>query len=192
VSPIEAPVEVTRASGDVHPGGNPHYLTDPENGRLAARALAARFSALAPADAAAFNANLAAFEKKLDRAFEEWNAALKPYAGSPFVSYHRNLIYFARRFGLEPAGEIEPKPGIPPTAQHTGGLIALMKEKKIRLIITQPYYEKRTPAFLARETGAQVAVFAMGPGGADGGIDYISTVGNNVRRVADALKGASQ
>jgi len=57
--------EVDRSHGDVHVGGNPHFLLDPRCGLEVAKALAAHCSALWPADAAQFTAGLAQFRREL-------------------------------------------------------------------------------------------------------------------------------
>jgi len=187
ITPLEVPQNPNRSMGDVHPGGNPHYLTDPENSRIVAREISDKFGELAPGDAAVFQKNLKEFEARLDENLARWNAAMAPYKGTRFVSYHKNLLYFADRFGLIPVGEIEPKPGIPPTARHTEDLIALMKAQKVPLVLTQPFYESRTPNFLADQTGAALVTFAMGPDGAPGVKSYFESVDHNVRAIAAAM-----
>ncbi|MBL0058160.1 MAG: zinc ABC transporter substrate-binding protein [Elusimicrobia bacterium] len=187
VAPLDVPTNPTRAEGDIHPGGNPHFLTDPENARMVARGIAEKLSSLRPADASTFKANAAAFEKKLDDKMKTWTASLAPYAGATFISYHKNLPYFAKRFGLVSVGEIEPKPGIPPSGGHTAELEAAMKAKKTRLILTQPYFEKRTPDSIARDTGATVVVFAMAPEAVPEATDYLSTMDSNVNGIVKVL-----
>ena len=190
ITPLEVPQNPNRSMGDVHPGGNPHYLTDPENSRVVAREIADKFGELSPGDAAIFQKNLKGFEARLDENLSRWKAAMAPYKGTRFVSYHKNLLYFADRFDLVPVGEIEPKPGIPPTPRHTEDLIALMKAKKVPLVLTQSFYEDRTPKFLADQTGAALLTFAMGPEGAPGAKDYFGAVDYNVRSIAESLSAA--
>ncbi len=190
IQPLEVPSNPNRSMGDVHPGGNPHYLTDPENARLVAREIAEKMGQLSPQDAPAFRENLKAFEARIDGKMKEWTAALAPYKGSKFVSYHKNMPYFAARFGLAESGEIEPKPGIPPTASHTAELIGLIKAEKIPLILTQAYYENRTAEALGRETGAAVVMFAMGPEGVPEAKDYLGALDYDVKSVAQALASA--
>ena len=107
--------QVTRAMGDVHPYGNPHYWTDPENGRVIARAIAARLAELDPGGKADYERGLAAFEAKLDAKEKEWDAKMAPYYGAKVVTFHNSWPNFVKRFKLDVKGHIEPKPGIPPT-----------------------------------------------------------------------------
>jgi zinc/manganese transport system substrate-binding protein len=189
IQPLEVPASPDRSQGDIHPGGNPHYLSDPANAGPVADLLAERFGALRPDKKDAFLSRAADFRRRLDGRMKEWTAKLAAARGAPFVSYHRDMLYFAAAFGLVSAGEIEPKPGIPPSPAHTAALIAAMKDKKARLILTAPWYEDRTPASLARETGARVVVFDPYPGAFPEAADYLSAAGRNVKAVADALEG---
>lgn len=187
VEPLEVPAAPTRALGDVHPGGNPHYLTDPENARRVARLIEKKLAELDPPNAKAYAANADAFDKALAAKLAEWSAALKPYAGAKYVGYHKDAAYFAKRFGLVSAGEIEPKPGIPPTPRHTAALIERMKAERVRLIFTHPWFESRSPASIAQATGAEVVTLALFPEEVPGTPDLLAAIGGNVERVARVL-----
>jgi zinc/manganese transport system substrate-binding protein len=163
---------------------------DPANAKLVAREIAAKLGELSPKDAAAFQENLKSFEAKVDDGLKRWTAQLAPFAGAKFASYHKNLPYFAQRFGLVSDGEIEPKPGIPPTAAHTAELIERMKTDGVKLILTQAFYEDRTPASIARAAGARVITVAMAPGGVPEAQDYLGMMDYNVRSTAQALEAA--
>jgi ABC-type Zn uptake system ZnuABC Zn-binding protein ZnuA len=188
IQPLEVPVNPTRSGGDVHPGGNPHYLADPHNVQLVARGIATKFGELDPVRAGDYVRRADGYVKRLDAKIAEWEGALAPYKGTPFVSYHKNLVYFADHFGLVSVGEIEPKPGIPPSPNHTAELIALMKSRNVRLILTMPHYERRTPDALARATGAQVVSVALVPEAVPEATDIIAAVDGNVKAVLSALK----
>jgi zinc/manganese transport system substrate-binding protein len=185
---------VTRAMGDVHPFGNPHFWLDPDNGRVIARAIAAKLSQLDPAGTSEYNANLAAFEAKLTDGEKRWNAALAPYAGTELVTYHNSWPNFLKHFHLIAAGYIEPKPGIPPTPSHTVELINMMIQKKIPVILMEPYFDQKTPKAVAQKTGATLVTFIPSVGGAPEAKDYISLFDYDVKLLSSALaarKGAS-
>src|SRR3989449_6732385 len=110
--------QVTRAMGDVHPYGNPHYWTDPENGRIIARTIAAKLTELDPAGRETYAANLAALEARLTQKEQAWAVKMAPYTGTKIVTFHDSWPNFARRYGLNIVGHIEPKPGIPPSPTH--------------------------------------------------------------------------
>src|SRR4051812_3233759 len=111
--------QVTRAEGDVHPQGNPHFWLDPENGKVVAKEIGDKLGQLRPADRAFFDQRVADFTMRLSAAEQRWQAAVAPYKGAKVVTYHRSFPNFADRFGLTVIGYIEPRPGIPPSPQHT-------------------------------------------------------------------------
>ena len=156
---------VTRAEGDVHPLGNPHYWLDPDNGRRIARGIAAKLSDLDPGDAAYFQQKLQEFDKRLSEAVQKWDTAMKPYRGKKVVTYHRSFPNFAKHFGLDVIGYVEPRPGIPPTPSHTFELIQLMKRENCKVVLVEPYFDLKTPQSIGRETGAQVVVYLPSVGG---------------------------
>jgi zinc/manganese transport system substrate-binding protein len=178
---------VTRAMGDVHPFGNPHYWLDPDNGRVIARAIAAKLTELDPSAAAEYKANLAAFDAKLAEGEKRWDAALGPYAGTALVTYHNSWPNFLKRFKLTAAGYIEPKPGIPPSPAHTVDLINMMIEKKIPVILMEPYFDQKTPKSVADKTGATLVTFIPSVGGVPDAKDYVGLFDYDVKLLADAL-----
>lgn len=181
---------VTRAMGDVHPYGNPHYWTDPENGRRIARAIAAKLAELDAAHAADYQKNLAAFEEKLTAKLAEWEAKMAPYVGAKVVTFHRSWPNFAKRFRLDVVGEIEPKPGIPPTPSHTLEIINLMKEQKVRVILVEPYFDLKTPKYIAQQAGAEVVRLYPSVGGEKEITDYFRLFDTNVDNLVKALGSA--
>jgi len=187
VRPLEVPSDVSRAGGDVHPGGNPHYLGDPRNAVAVAAGLAGKLAELDPAGKPMYDANARAYGERLWLKIVEWEKRLAPARGARYVSYHRNLVYFADWAGLSSAGEIEPKPGIPPSPRHTADLIKLMKEQKIPLVLTMPYYEKRSSDALAAATGARVVVMSLMPDGVSREDDYLSVMERNVGEIIAAV-----
>src|SRR5439155_11591385 len=80
---LEIPTgQITRAMGDVHPAGNPHYWLEPDNGRKIAGAIRDKLSELAPANKAYFAQRYTDFDKRLSDAQKRWEAAMLPYKGT--------------------------------------------------------------------------------------------------------------
>lgn len=156
---------VTRAMGDVHPMGNPHYWLDPDNGRRIARGIANKLGEMDTADAAYFQERFQDFDKRLTAAEQKWDAEMKPYRGRKVVTYHRSFPNFANHFGLDVIAYVEPRPGIPPTPTHTLELIQQMKRENCKVILVEPYFDLKTPQSVGRETGAQVVVYLPSVGG---------------------------
>jgi zinc/manganese transport system substrate-binding protein len=180
--------QVTRAMGDVHPLGNPHYWLDPENGKIVARAIAAKLSEFRPGDKTYFDQRLTDFINKLDAAEKRWLATMAPYKGVKVVTYHRSYPNFAERFGLEVVGYVEPRPGIPPTPQHTLDLIGEMKRQNVKLVLVEPYFDLKTPNAIGRETGAQVLVLPPSVGGRKEITDYFTLFDYDIDLLVKAIK----
>src|SRR3989441_6782303 len=163
---------VTRAMGDVHPLGNPHYWLDPDNGRRIAKGIAAKLGEMDPGDSVYFQQRFQDFDKRLTAAEQKWDAEMKPFRGRKVVTYHRSLPNFAKHFGLDVVGYVEPRPGIPPTPSHTIELIGLMKREPCKIVLVEPYFDLKTPNSIGRETGAKVVVYLPSVGGEKDVTDY--------------------
>jgi zinc/manganese transport system substrate-binding protein len=180
--------QVTRAMGDVHPYGNPHYWTDPDNGRVIARAILAKLSELDPAGQPEYAKNLAAFEAKLADKEKEWASKMAPYAGTKVVTFHDSWPNFAKHFKLVIAGHVEPKPGIPPSPSHTLEIINLIRSEKIPIIIVEPYFDTKTPKAIAAQTGAVVVTFYPSVGGVPEIKDYFGLFDHDIDTFLGAMK----
>lgn len=187
IKPLEVPTSLSRAEGDIHRFGNPHYWMDPENAKQSVRNIANELARLFPDSSEEFRKNADDLIRRIDRKMHEWETRLKPWQGTEIVTYHKNWSYFTTRFGFEIVGELEPKPGIPPTAKHLANLKRLMKEKGVKLVIKESYQEGRTPKKIAAETGAKVLTLAQMVGETKEGKDYISMMEKNIRLIEEAL-----
>jgi zinc/manganese transport system substrate-binding protein len=171
---------LTRAEGDVHPLGNPHYWLNPDNGRRVAKGIAGAFAELDPGDSAYFQQRYDDFDKRLTAAQQRWEAAMKPYRGRKVVTYHKSLPNFVKHFGLNVIGYVEPRPGIPPTPSHTIELIGLMKRENCKIIMVEPYFDLKTPNSIAEQTGAKVVQYFPSVGGTKEITDYFKLFDYNI------------
>ena len=187
---LEIPTgQITRAMGDVHPLGNPHYWLEPGNGRLIGQAIRDKLSELSPADAAAFAWRYDDFDRRLSAAETRWDAVMSPFKGTKLVTYHRSWPNFMERFGLQVVGYVEPKPGIPPSPLHTIQLIEEMKRDGVTLVVVEPYFNLKTPEAIVNQlAGGRVLVLAPSVGGVKEATDYIQLFEYNVNLLAGALR----
>ncbi len=185
---MNVPTNVTRAAGDVHALGNPHFTVDPIIAKAIAQHIAQSFSTLDAANAAVYDANYKKFEATINAKLQEWGAALLPFKGLNVVAYHDSWVYFAHRFGLNIDIFLEPKPGIPPSPSHLTEVIAQMKAQKIKVILVEPFHDRRIAEKVASATGAKVVDFAQFPGGLPGTDNYVKLIDTLVSRLAAALK----
>ncbi|MBU0717766.1 MAG: metal ABC transporter substrate-binding protein [Planctomycetes bacterium] len=220
---LEVPTQrIDRSMGDVHPLGNPHYWTDPLNGRIVAKNIGKRLEKLAPEHADYFRERTAFFQRELDdrmfgpdlvgkiggsklwalllkgqldKVLDEpgqpalggWLAAMQPHIGQKVVTYHRSWAYFVHRFRLIVAGELEPKPGIPPSPGHVADVVARVKAEGVKVLLMEPFYSRKAPEFVAAETGLSVVECANSVGGQPEATDYLTMIDNIVNRVSAAL-----
>jgi len=157
VTILEKPSSVSAAQGDVHPFGNPHYWLDPRNGGVVANTMADAFATADPAHAADFHARAAAFDKECQAAWKKSNDALAKLPVRQILTYHRSWPYYANAFGLEVVGTVEPVPGIPPTGKHLAEIVEIVKARKVKVLLQEPYFSDDAGKFLAREAGIRVA-----------------------------------
>lgn len=180
--------QVTRAMGDVHPQGNPHYWLDPENGRRIAQEVQGKLTELSRGDAAYFAQRFADFDRRLSDATRRWKATMAPYKGTKVVTYHRSWTNFADAFGLNVVGFVEPKPGIPPSPAHTLDLEQEMKRQNVKIVMVEPYFDLKTPNAISRDTGAKVLVMPPSVGGVKEINDYFQLFDYDINLLVNAIK----
>ncbi len=179
---------VTRAMGDVHPLGNPHYWLDPDNGRRIARGIAQKLGELDAADNAYFQQRFQDFDKRLSAAEQKWDSEMAPYKGRKLVTYHNSFPNFAKHFHLDVIGYVEPRPGIPPTPSHTIDLIALMKRENCKLVLVEPYFDLKTPNSIGAATGAKVVVYLPSVGGEKQVTNYFELFDYDIGLISKAFQ----
>lgn len=173
ITPIEVPGgTIDRSLGDLHPAGNPHYWLDPENGRKIARAIAARLSQIDPGHSANFQSNLSQFESTLSSKEAQWSQAMAAYRGTSVIGYHSTFDYFINSYGMKIVGFVEPKPGIPPTPQHTLELIGTAKSSAVKYVFVEPYHNPNDARSIASGAGATVLTVPTSVGGVAGVNSY--------------------
>jgi ABC-type Zn uptake system ZnuABC Zn-binding protein ZnuA len=187
VKMLEIPTSFDRSKGDVHSLGNPHFMIDPVTVRIIARNIASHFSQIDPKNAATYNGNLSRFNTKLDAKYAEWQKQLAPYRGSRIVTYHKDFVYLGDRFGLTIVDELEPKPGISPSPAHLAQVIGKMKATNAKVILVQPFQNRKTAETVARQTGAVVLDIPQQPGAAPNTSTYFDMMDHLVGTLAGGL-----
>jgi zinc/manganese transport system substrate-binding protein len=186
---LEVPARVMDASaGDVHRYGNPHYWLDPRNIHIIADEMVEALARVSPGDEQFFRANADAYIKVIDGKIAEWEKLMKPFAGKKIVTFHQSWSYLAAWIGLEVAGQVEPKPGIPPSPTHTTELLTLMRQAKIKAIVVEPFYDASAPEQIARSSDAKVLRLSTSVGGVREAKDYITLMDYNLQSLAAALR----
>jgi zinc/manganese transport system substrate-binding protein len=185
---MEIPTSFDRSKGDIHSLGNPHFLADPMNAKIIAKNIADHFAKVDPKNASAYASNLAKFNASIDSRMTGWQAKLAPFKGSKIVTYHKDFDYFANRFGFTIVEELEPKPGIAPSPAHLASVIGTMKSQGVKVVLVQPYQNRKTAETVARQTGAKVLDMPEQPGAKAGTDSYVATIDNLVNTLAAGLR----
>lgn len=190
IEPLQVPTgKVDASMGDLHVYGNPHYWLDPANAAVITRNIADGLARVDPADAAAFAENRKKFLSVLDAKLKEWEKKAAPLRGLKVVTYHNSWVYFARRFGLTIAGNVEPKPGIPPSPAHLERLISLMKAQRVSAVMAEPFFPQGGPRMLSEKTGARLLVVPSSTGGVPGVKGYLDVFDFVLDRLLEAVPG---
>jgi zinc/manganese transport system substrate-binding protein len=188
VTLLQVPSSINRGEGDIHIYGNPHYWLDPINGKQIARNICDGLEKISPENNAFFEANLKAFDDKIDMKLKEWSAKMAPYKGSKIIAYHNEWVYFEQRFGLVIVDFMEPKPGIPPTPTQLVKIISEVKNNKIKVIISSPYFTTSSSDVVSQQTGAKAIVLGTSVGAFDSIKDYFDLFDYNIEKLIQGLK----
>lgn len=163
--------DVDRAHGDVHPDGNPHFILDPHNVPIIAKAILDKLSQLDAKNSANYQANYEKFVAKWNENLKVWDKKMKPFEGRKVIQYHKSFDYFLKRYKMESLNTIEPIPGISPTSKHIIELIKEIKDEKTPILIMHDVYHNRKAAqLISSKTNLKII---------------------NVPHDVDALKGAN-
>lgn len=188
VSLLDTNRRVSRSEGDIHPGGNPHYLYDPRRAKQCVHAITARMASLDSSNAAAYRKRGATLERKLDAVDRVWRKRLAAFRGTTVLTYHRSWTYLNNWLGLREVANLEPKPGVPPSPGHIVKVIRLARASKVKVLFQETFYPNRAGALVARKVGATEVEL---PGGTNfrGGQTYVQHMMRLLQKLQHALQG---
>jgi zinc/manganese transport system substrate-binding protein len=179
---------LTRADGDIHIFGNPHYWLDPRNGLIIAEDVANKLQELKPDKKSQFASNYEAFKKEITQKFVEWRSLMKPYQGAKLVAYHNGWSYFMNFIGLKTEVFLEPKPGIPPTPRHLEDVTKYIEGNHVKAIIQFSFNPTDAARSISKKTGVKSLVLSQGVGDVDEVGSYIEIFDYNVRQLEAAMR----
>ncbi len=167
VEMMDKPVSVSRAYGDIHPDGNPHFATDIHNIIPIAELISMKLSLVDPTNRAKYAENFQSFKTKMEKLTEDLANQYKSCQNKKVVQYHELFNYALKAYGVQSVGNIEPLPGISPSSKHSMELIVKMKNQKVKTILQDVYHEKRTAKFIANKAVAKVEIVPHDVGATD-------------------------
>jgi len=177
-------------AGEEDERGNPHVWMDPENAMTMMRHITEALIQVDPADATEYRTNQASYLRKLDQLRGNLSDRIAHVADRRFIAHHPAWPYFARRFGFQIVGTIQPQSGSEPSALQLHALIATIKKDRIKVVVSEIQLSQRIPKMLAKETGARVVVLTTLPGGLPHTETYLDMLRYNVLQLANALDAA--
>ena len=185
---LNVPTSASRGQGDIHVFGNPHYWLDPLNGKIIARNIFDALVRVDPDHRSYYEGNLKKFNETIDQKTKELTDKMRPFAGTKIIAYHDEWPYFEKRFGLQVADFLEPKPGIPPTPSQLLKVINEMKRDHMKIIIISPYFTTESGELVARSSGGKLVTLATSVGANDHIKTYYDLFDYNISQLLDALK----
>ncbi len=132
-----------------------HIWLDPDNAKVIVRALAAKFSAVSPANAVKFSANAAALEAKIAAMDASIAADLAGVKDKPFIVFHDAYQYFERHFGLAAAGSLTVSPDVQPSAKRLSAVRARIAQLKAACVFAEPGFQPNLVAAVTEGTTAR-------------------------------------
>jgi len=178
---IEKPVSVSRAMGDVHPEGNPHYQLDPHNIPILAEVIKDKLCQLDEGNCVYYKGNLEDFLRRWDAKLKVWDEGFSKLRGVKVIEYHKLYDYLLSRYGMVLVGTLEPLPGIPPTAKHIESLIS--QAQGVKFILQDVYHEKRTAGYVAKKLNARMVILPHDVGAVPEANDLFSLFDEILRRL---------
>ncbi len=183
---IDRPAALDRAMGDIHAAGNPHLHLDPRNIARVADGLTKRLGELDPANAARYAERNADFQSRWSAAIARWEQQATGLRGVPVVAHHKNLGYLADWLGLQVVGELEPKPGMEPTASHLAELLETLRATPARMVLRAAYESPKASEWLASRANIPAVELPYTVGGSAGAGDLFGLFDDTLNRLKPA------
>jgi zinc/manganese transport system substrate-binding protein len=179
---------LSRAEGDIHVFGNPHFHMNPQNANIMVKTILEKLKEIDPTNGSYYEQNAQSFLAKLDQKIIEWRSLCANCSGKEIISYHKDIEYFVDFLGLKTEQFIEPKPGMPSSPKHLAFLEGYIKEHHIKAIVLPTYFSRTEAQKLADRVGARVVTICQSVGELPGTDDFFSFFDYNVKQISEALK----
>ena len=185
---LEVPKRLDRAQGDIHPAGNPHFHLDPRNIARVADGVTDRLSLLDSANTALYQARGKAFQERWQAAIRRWEQEGAPLKGLPVITHHKDMTYLIHWLDMRQVGNLEPKPGLPPTAGHLAELFSNMQRDPAKMILRTPFQDARPSQLLAGRAKIPAVVLPYTVGGTDQAKNLFGLFDDTLQRLLQVAK----
>jgi len=188
VNLIEKPTQFDRSQGDVHAAGNPHVHLEPYRLLIIAKALKERLMVVDANNKESYQANFEQFEKMWQSQISIWEVQAAPLKGKKAIVYHKNWSYLMSWLGITPIGDLEPKPGIPPTSAHLSSLLNTVRTTGADTIIVANYQNDKGAQWLSGKTHIPIVILPFTVGGGEKATDLVSLYNEILSRLNSSIK----
>lgn len=185
---LEKPETLDRALGDVHAAGNPHFLFNPHNLPAVADALAARLQKIDAANSSHYAARLADFRQRWQAAVADWEQRAAPLRGQPVAVHHRNWSYLIQWLGMETVVDLEPKPGVDPSAAYLAEVVKRLEQTPVRMVLRANYQSPRPSQWVEQRAGVKAVELPFTVGASDQAKDLFSLFDDIIARLLEGLQ----
>jgi zinc/manganese transport system substrate-binding protein len=183
VERLEVPTRLDRAEGDIHPSGNPHIQLDPRNIAKVAAVVSDRLAKIDAKNAAFYAARGQDFQARWQAAIAKWEQQAAPLRGMRLVPYHKDTVYLIHWLGMVEVMDIEPKPGIPPSAGYLAELVEKIQRDGADAITRSMYTDPKAPQWLSEHTHVPLVDLPYTVGGTPGAKDLFGLFDDIIARL---------
>jgi zinc/manganese transport system substrate-binding protein len=185
---LEIPAHLDRSDGDVHAAGNPHIQTDPRNFLPIADALTKRLIQLDAANTTYYQQQLATFNLQWRAAITRWEKQAAPLKGVAILAQHRGFPYLNNWLGLKQVAELEPKPGMEPSAAYLGQVLNELQKNPAKMVLRAAYQEGRPSGWIAERAHIRAVSLPYTVGGTAQATDLYALFDDTIARLLAGLK----
>jgi zinc/manganese transport system substrate-binding protein len=188
---------VTVVSAGIAPltrGGeaDPHAWQSIDNAKIYATNIRDALIAVDPADRFTFEANTAAYLRRLDALATEVKTAIAaiPFERRKLITSHEAFDYFGHTYGIDFIAPTGVSTEADPSARDVARIIAQIRRQKIPAVFLENVTDPRLLERIARESGAHIGgtLYSDALTGPDGPAPtYIDLIRHNVKELAAGL-----
>lgn len=128
------------------------------------------------------------FTQRWQAAIARWEQQAAPLRGQPVAVQHRGSPYLNNWLGLRQVAELEPKPGMEPSAAHLSRVLEQLQRQPAKMVIRAAYQSEQPSAWLAEHAHIPPVALPYSVGGSDGTKDLFGLFDDTIAQLPAGLK----